>query len=199
MKLVIVRHAVTAETGHRLSGHTPDIPLSPAGRDAATAVAADLAQIEFGAVYSSPIERCRETATILAAPHGRRPRSLKALIEVDYGDWTGRTLKSLYRLKAWKRLMREPESFRFPGGESLDEVRKRVVALVHDLAARQPADSILAVSHSDVIRSLIADATGDSVARIHRFYVAPLGITVIDIRDGGPALLSVVNAPRLHA
>lgn len=197
MKLILVRHAVTAETGKKLSGRTAGIPLSGRGVAAAERLAENLADLPVAAVYSSPIQRCRETAAILAAPHELRPRSRKGLIEVEYGTWSGRGLKSLYRLRAWRALMTDPTQFRFPNGETLDEVRRRSVRSIAQLAARHQKETILAVSHGDVIRSIVAHSLTGSVEAIHRLHVAPLGVTVVTLEPDKPPFASTVNAPRL--
>lgn len=197
MKLILVRHAVTAETGHKLSGRLPGIPLSPAGVDSAWAVAAALASYDFAAVYTSPIQRCRETAAILSAPHQEKLRTLQALVEVEYGAWSGRTLKSLYRLRAWHGLMTDPMSFRFPQGETLEEVRHRSVRAVRRLARLHQSETVLAVSHGDVIRSIASHAFVQSVEIIHQLHVSPLGITVIEVVEKQPPRVTILNAPRL--
>jgi len=197
MKLILVRHAVTAETGRRLSGRNPGIALSAVGVTAATELAANLNATELAAVYTSPIQRCRETAAILARPHGVKPLVRQGLIEVEYGTWSGRTLRSLYRLRAWKSLMEDPIGFRFPEGETLDEVRRRSVRTVGQLAAKHPEETVLAVSHGDVIRSIAAHSFSDSTELIHRLHVSPLGITVLETGSDGGLHLSTLNAPRL--
>jgi probable phosphoglycerate mutase len=197
MKLILVRHAVTAETGRRLSGRNPGIALSAAGVAAATDLAANLAGTELAAVYASPIQRCRETAAVLARPHGLKPRIRQGLIEVEYGAWSGRTLRSLYRLRAWKTLMQDPIGFRFPEGETLDEVRRRAVRTVERLATKHAKEVVLAVSHGDVIRSIVAHSLSESTDLIHRLHVSPLGVTVLETDPDGRLHLNIVNAPRL--
>jgi probable phosphoglycerate mutase len=197
MKLILVRHAVTAETGRRLSGRTPGIPLSAAGVTAATELATNLAPTEVAAVYASPVQRCRETAAILARPHGIKPRIRQGLIEVEYGAWSGRTLRSLYRLRAWKSLMQDPVGFRFPEGETLDQVRRRAVRTVAQLAGKHEVETVLAVSHGDVIRSIVAHSLNGSTDLIHRLHVSPLGITVLETTPDGGLFLNIANAPML--
>ena len=197
MKLILVRHAVTAETGRRLSGRNPGIPLSIAGVAAANEISANLATLEIDTVYTSPIQRCRETAAILARPHGSKPRVRQGLVEVEYGKWSGRTLRSLYRLRAWKSLMEDPIGFRFPEGETLDEVRRRSTRLVTQLAEKHQEKAVLAVSHGDVIRSIVAHSLSGSTELIHRLHVGPLGITILEVSPAAGLHLSILNAPRL--
>ena len=105
MRLYLIRHAVTAETGMRLSSADPAIPLSPEGAALAEELAQHLSKLTLAAVYSSPTTRCRQTVGPLAASRGLRVRTVKDLEEADYGTWLGRPLRSAYRLKAWSRLM----------------------------------------------------------------------------------------------
>src|ERR1041384_8089140 len=88
-RVVLVRHGVTAETGPMLTGRKPGVPLSDAGREQAERAAVKLAALPVCAVYSSPVQRCAETAAIVAAPHGLDVRTLDAAIEADYGEWQG--------------------------------------------------------------------------------------------------------------
>ena len=192
MRLYLIRHAVTAETGHRLSGRIPDIHLSPEGREMARGAAEHLSSVAFEAIYSSPIERCRETATAIAAGRRLRPRVDKAFIEADYGRWSGRTLKSLYRLKAWQSLMASASRFRFPEGETLGEVQYRAVEGVERLTTRHRG-SIAITSHSDVIRVILANYLGMPLDLIHRIDVLPASVSIVDLYPSGPVRVPVVN------
>src|SRR5438270_10127323 len=86
--LVLVRHGVTEETGPILSGRRPGIGLSEKGREQAGAAGRRLADLPVAAVYSSPLERCRQTAEAVAAPHGLPVNDLPGLFEADYGEWS---------------------------------------------------------------------------------------------------------------
>ena len=93
--------------------------LDEAGRRQAAATAEVLADVPFRSIYSSPLRRCRETAKAIAAHHDVDATPYRSLIEVDYGTWSGRTLRSLQRTKAWRGLFVAPSRVTFPGGESL--------------------------------------------------------------------------------
>ena len=92
-RLLLVRHAPTAETGTRLTGRIPGVSLGESGEAAALATAHVLADLDVAAFYSSPIDRTMETARILARPHKLSPRLEPGLTEIDFGAWTGKTLK----------------------------------------------------------------------------------------------------------
>lgn len=193
MRAFIVRHGVTEETGSVLSGRLPGVALSEKGRSAAETVALELADAKWAAAYTSPVQRCKETADIVAKPHGLKPRVRRGFIEADYGRWSGRQLKSLYKLKAWGELMRAAGRFRFPEGETLSEVQFRAVAALEALATDHAKEDVLVVSHSDVIRALVCHYLGSPLDLIHRIHVGPTSLTVIELYKGGMVRVPVVN------
>ena len=88
MRILLLRHAVTGETGKVLTGRLPGVSLSEAGVTMAEELGATLGDSKLAAVYTSPIERCKETATIVAKQHGLRVRTRSGFVEADYG-WAG--------------------------------------------------------------------------------------------------------------
>lgn len=198
MQILLLRHAVTAETGRILSGRLPGIHLSDDGIAMAEQLGDSLSAVDIAAVYSSPVERCRETASIVAAPHDTRVRIRKGFVEADYGAWSGRTLASLRRLKAWQHLMAEPVRFRFPDGETLHEVQFRAVRAVQEIVDTHHRNDVVAVcSHSDVIRVVLAHHLGMPLDLVHRLDVRPASISVLHLDRNGRVAVPVVNSPRL--
>lgn len=195
MRLYLIRHAVTAETGVTLSGRQSGIPLSSAGIAMAERAAAQLAGVQMRAVYTSPILRCRQTARAFGAVWDRAPTVDRGLIEADYGAWTGRSLKSLYRLKSWQRLMQSASRFRFPEGETLEEVQRRAVATVEAMAQDHRSDAVAAVSHADVIRVILAHYLGMPLDLVHRLAVGPASVSVVDLHASGVVAVPTINRP----
>ncbi len=193
MRCHLVRHAVTADTGRVLSGRLGGIPLSPEGVAMARSVAGHLAGVGAVAVYTSPLQRCRETGRIIAEAATLPLLTDRSFVEVDYGSWSGRKLRDLYRLKAWERLMRHPARFRFPEGETLGEVRARAVARLESLAEEHGDEDVIAVSHGDVIRSLVCHYLGMDADLIHRLDIAPASVSVIVLDPAGAVSVPVVN------
>jgi probable phosphoglycerate mutase len=192
-RLVLIRHAPTPETGKKLTGRLPGVGLDAPGREAAEATAAALAGLPLSVVYTSPLMRCRETARIVAAPHGLRPIPYRSLIEVDYGTWSGRSLGSLRRTKAWRSLLWAPSRFRFPGGERLGEVAARSAAACEDLAAAHPDGTIAVVSHGDVIKSALASFLGVPADLYHRIVIDPASWSIVDLPAHGMPMVVAVN------
>lgn len=191
-RIFLVRHGVTEHTGHKLSGLLPGIHLTEEGRAQARAAAEHLAGAPLSAIYSSPIERCLETAEIIAARHDVPLHTEDALGEVDYGTWSGRTFKSIRRLKMWEVVQRRPGAARFPEGETLRAVQARAVDTVEEMTARHPKQTICTVAHADVIRLVIAHYLGVHIDLFQRIAIAPASVSAIAI-EGPDVLVLAVN------
>ena len=192
-RLLLIRHAPTAETGTKLTGRKAGVGLEAAGNDVAAATAAALANVELAAVYSSPVLRCRQTARVIAEPHGLEVVQYRSLTEVDYGSWTGRSLGSLRRTKLWRQLLEAPSRARFPGGELLGEATARAVRSCEELAATHPKDTIALVSHGDVIKGALAHYLGTPVDLFQRLWIAPGSWSIIDLPAAGMPHVIAVN------
>jgi probable phosphoglycerate mutase len=191
-RLHLIRHATTAETGTRLTGRLPGVGLDPNGRDQAAATASSLADVRLGAVYCSPPRRCRETAKAIASHYGLDPVPYRSLIEVDYGAWSGRTLRSLQRTKAWRQLFVAPSRVTFPGGESLLAVQARAVAACEELASTHGTGTIALVSHGDVIKSIMAHYLGTPLDLFQRIVIDPASVSIVDLpAEGAPQVLAL--------
>ncbi|HEY2428312.1 MAG TPA: histidine phosphatase family protein, partial [Acidimicrobiales bacterium] len=100
--ILFVRHGQTGTTGKVLPGRAPGLHLAESGQAQARAVADRIARLKrVDAVYSSPLERARETAAPIAAARGLKVTTEKGLLECDFGEWTGAELKHLARQAEW--------------------------------------------------------------------------------------------------
>lgn len=195
-RLLLIRHAPTAETGAKLTGRLPGVSLGDEGRRQAEATARWLSHLRLKAVYASPIERTWETAEIVAAPHRLSPIEHEGFLEVDYGAWSGRSLSSLYKLKAWRTVVMTPSRMTFPHGESLAGAQRRAVAACEQLAQRHASDTIAVVSHSDIIQATVSHYLGQPLDLFQRITISPASVTVLDLpRQGFPSLVSVNGLP----
>ncbi len=189
--LLLVRHGLTDSTGKRITGWTPGVHLSDRGREQAERLAERLAGLPVRAIYSSPLERCRETAAPLAGATGREVVLRDDLGEVRYGDWTGRPMAQLARTKLWRLVQQVPSGARFPGGESLLEVQQRMVREADRIVAAHPRAAVVVVSHGDPIRLLLAHFAGVHPDLFQRLAVDPASVSAILAGDGVPRILKV--------
>ncbi len=218
--VLLVRHGRTAANASgTLAGWTPGIGLDDAGRLQAQSLAERLAPVPLAALVTSPLQRCRETAeALLAVPGPKRAKRPEPLVddrlgEARYGDWTGRSLKELSKEPLWRVVQAHPSAVTFPGeqGESMLAMQVRAVDAVreHDTAvATAHGDSAVwvAVSHGDVIKSVLADALGMHFDAFQRIVVDPCSVSVIRytplrpfalrVNDTGGDLAALVPPPR---
>lgn len=189
--LILARHGRTAANASGvLAGRTPGVHLDDTGLEQARAAAGRLEGAVVRFAVTSPMERCRETASELLRDSGLRAKVERGLNECDYGDWSGEKLSTLSRRKLWKTVQRQPSAAEFPGGESLAAMSARAVAAVrrHDAAvtAEHGADAVwLAVSHGDVIKAILADALGMHLDSFQRIMVAPASLSVLSYSEHG--------------
>ncbi|HTZ42807.1 MAG TPA: MSMEG_4193 family putative phosphomutase [Jatrophihabitans sp.] len=195
----LLRHGLTSLTGPVLAGRAPGTHLDERGRAQATAAADRLAVLPLALVATSPLERCAETArTVLAAQRaaGRAParRTERRLLECDYGDWTGREIKSLVKDPLWPVVQANPSAVTFPNGESMPAMAARGVAAIRDLDRQVAAEHgdhavWLACSHGDLIKSILADALGMHLDLFQRIVVDPCSVSAIRYTAGRPFVL----------
>lgn len=187
----LVRHGLTAVTGTRLYGRTAGIHLDERGRRQAAALVERFDGVGLTAVYSSPLERCVETVEPLAAARRLEVRAVDGLVEMEAGEWTGRTLTSLRRTKRWRLVQHEPSSFRFPGGESFLEAEARAIAEIHRIAARHPRGRVVVGTHGDLVRILVTHFTGAHLDHFQRVIADPASVSAIHLGDGLPRVVLV--------
>jgi probable phosphoglycerate mutase len=197
--VLFVRHGTTPTTGKKLPGRAPGLSLSEKGRAQAAAVAERIAALPKAptAVYASPLERTRETAAPIARALGLRVRTAPGLLELDVGEWTEKPLARLFRDKRWPKVQRWPSGFRFPGGESFFEMSARAMDAVVDLVAVHPGETIVAVSHADTIKAVLAAAAGIPLDLMQRLVVSPCSVSAVLFTGGGPMVLCTNNTGAL--
>ena len=190
-----MRHGLTKLTGPVLAGHTPSLHLDERGEKQAAAVAERLLPVPLTAIVSSPLDRCLDTAGFIAA--GRGPDGAAQPIEVDdrvvevrYGEWTGKELKVLAKEPLWKVVQAHPSAAVFPGGEGLAAVAARAVASVREWNVKLGPDATyLVCSHGDVIKAILADALGMHLDAFQRIQVDPCSVSVVRYTDTRPFVI----------
>lgn len=177
--IYLIRHGETPTTGKVLPGRAPGLHLSERGRGQAEAVAARLPRVD--AVYSSPLERARETAAPTCERLQKELLLDDSLLEADFGEWTGKSLTDLSTLPEWQVVQKRPSEFRFPGGESFVEMQERVVGCLRAVAARHPGEAVACFSHADPIKAALAHFTGRGWGAFQTIPVEPCSISELEL------------------
>jgi probable phosphomutase (TIGR03848 family) len=191
--LLLIRHGENEYVKKgRLAGRLAGVHLNDAGRTQAKAVADKLASAPIKAIYSSPLERALETAEPLAECLKLEPIPRDGLLETDYGEWQGKTLKSLRRLKLWRTVQLAPSLARFPGGESFAECQRRVCQEIEWICTQHEAKDLVAcVFHADPIKLAVAYYIGLSLDHFQRLSSAPGSITTLLIGEDSSHLVNL--------
>ncbi|HEY0259106.1 MAG TPA: histidine phosphatase family protein [Lacisediminihabitans sp.] len=196
--VILVRHGRTiANADGLLAGRSAGVRLDDVGRGQAARVAERLSVVPLVGVVSSPLERCRQTARmILEQQAGALARPIeKDITECDYGQWQGRTLSELATEDLWSVVQTQPSAAVFPGGESLAAMQARSVAAIrrHDArfeAEHGPGAVWAAVSHGDIIKSILADALGMHLDLFQRISVGPASVSIVRYGASRPEMLA---------
>jgi broad specificity phosphatase PhoE len=188
---LLIRHALCDPVGTSIAGRTVGLHLNDAGRRQAAALAGRLGGLPIAAIRSSPLERAMETAQPLAAALGLPVVQDAGLNELDFGEWTGRTLTELDGLPEWCDFNERRSSTKIPGGETMAEVISRSLATLEQVR-RTPGLTgriVALVSHGDVLRSLVAHCIGMNPNAIHRIEIAPASVSILLSEDDNWRLL----------
>jgi probable phosphomutase (TIGR03848 family) len=190
--VLLVRHGTTPTTGKLLPGRAPGLHLADKGVEQAQRAGARIAELtKVDALYSSPLERARQTAAPIAAATGLKVKVDKGLLECDFGEWTGAELTALMKLPEWRTVQKAPSTFRFPGGESFIEMQVRIVSTLDRLRAQHPGGTIVCVSHADPIKAAMAHALGTHLDLFQRIVISTCSISAVGFTADGPVALTV--------
>jgi broad specificity phosphatase PhoE len=192
----LLRHGEPTVFG-RINGRLPGVGLSERGRAEIAAVAERLADEKIDAIYSSPLQRTRETAEILADRLGLPIRYRDDVIELDFGEWTGLTANEIRTDERWQMWSSCRSIAAIPGGESWRQVQDRVVGALFELQRLHPAGNVVVVSHGDVIRAGLLFALGMPLDFYSRIEVAFASLSTIRLDGAGIRVSGLNEWPRL--
>lgn len=201
MTVILLRHGrSSSNTAGILAGRSEGVDLDDKGCDQAAGLIDRIGDLPIRALISSPLLRCRRTLEPLAEALCLEPVIEDRLVEVDYGEWTGRKIAELATEPLWRVVQAHPSAAVFPGGEGLAQVQARAVAAVreHDrrLASEhgeeKGGDALwVACTHGDVIKAVVADAYGMHLDAFQRVTADPASMSVIRYTELRPFVLHV--------
>ena len=190
LRLLLLRHVETDWNRQRRYQGWRDTPLSEAGRLQAEAVGRLLAGSRLASVWSSPLQRARDTAVAIAAPHGLEVQTDDAFKEMRFGSWEGLTVEEVQArfpepARAWSET---PQLASWAGAETLVEVRARVVAGLAELRGAYSGQTVCLVAHGISSRILVLEALGLGLDRLWSLQLSSSGISELEFRDDWTAV-----------
>jgi broad specificity phosphatase PhoE len=195
-RLLLVRHGATQLTAEDRFSGAIGVDLSDEGRTQVGRLAERLAGEDIAAVYTSPLSRTLETATILARPHGLPLVHREGLREISHGRWEGLTRREVEErfpgeYPTWEH---DPFTFAPEGGESGVAVLARALPVIRDIVVQHPDQKVLVVSHKATLRLLISSLLGfDARGYRDRLDQSPACLNVLDFKDPARARLMLFN------
>jgi broad specificity phosphatase PhoE len=196
-RCILLRHAAHDLAGRALAGRMPGLGLNDAGRRQAQALAGALAARGIDAIYSSPQQRTRETAAPIAQRLSLPVHASAAFDEIDFGTWTGRDFTWLQDNDAarWRQWCEQRSEATPPGGEPFRAAAARASAGLRQLLSAHPRQTVLVVSHADVIQAAVAGCLGLGLDDLERFDLACAGLCEIEATPGGLRVLRMNEDP----
>jgi len=195
-RLLLIRHGATAANERRpyiLQGKGIDLPLSPAGERQAAALARFLRQRPVHGVYTSTLYRARQTAHVIAAPHGLAVQPVPGIGECDVGRWEGLSWESIETRDPdhCRRFLEDPSQVAYPGGESYADVLARVKPVFDRLLDVHRGETIAVVAHNIVNRVYVAHLLGIELRRAKELHQQNACINLIVRGPAGTELVTM--------
>lgn len=191
----LIRHAQRDTADDLLPGRASGVRLTEKGRAQAERIAAILAERRIERIFSSPLERAMETAAPLARCTGLQVEVAPGLNEMDFGEWTGRTLQELAPDSVWRAFHRFRSGTRIPGGELATEVQQRFVDALLRWRDLFPEKRIACFSHADPIRLALIHFMGAPLDFFDRIEIDVGSISTLALAEWGPRIVRLNELP----
>ncbi|PYS40041.1 MAG: hypothetical protein DMG14_11915 [Acidobacteria bacterium] len=192
----LVRHGDTG-VSNMISGRMSGVHLTQAGREQAQHLADRFSDIPADALYSSPLERALETAHAIATVLDLPVRIAGEITEIDYGDWTGKSFDDLSPDPRWQFFNSFRSAAQIPHGENMIQVQSRFLGWMEQVRRDDAQKRIVVVSHQDPIRAVVTYYAGLHVDMFYRFDISHASVTVIEIENSKPRVLTLNNVRSL--
>ena len=195
LRLILVRHGETSwNEERRMQGGFSDVELNERGRQQAASLARALENEEIAAIYASPLSRALDTARAIASRHRLEVEVDDDLREIDAGDVDGLSLDELRAEHGdfWQEWRQGADTFRMPGGESVEEVQDRAWRAIERIRQGTSQGTVVVVAHTFIVLTVICRALGLSLTNIRRLRQDVGGINILNFKQRG-ASLAVLN------
>jgi broad specificity phosphatase PhoE len=192
--IILIRHGETDWNREQVFRGRIDVALNEVGLTQARAVQESLKDTEIDGIYSSPLSRAFETATIVGENRNVEVRGEEGLIDIDFGAWQGlshQKVKEEYK-DLYETWLAQPDLVTFPDGESLKEVRIRSMESLEEVIKNNPGKTLALVSHRVVLKVLLCTILGLELSRFWYLRQDTCAINRVEYKDGN-YLLTLLN------
>ena len=186
LEIILVRHGQTDWNASETFRGRLEVDLNDVGMKQAESLGDYLGKEKIDIIYSGPLQRAVVTAKAIANGQNLDINTVENLTDFDYGDWQGISRQEVE--KNYPELYRDwldtPEQVKMPGGESLEDVRKRAMPFIEDAMMRSGEGKIVFVSHRVVIKVVICALLGLDTSHFWSFRIDTCGLTRFTAGDG---------------
>lgn len=193
---VIIRHGTCDPVGKKIAGRMSGVHLNDEGWRQAEELVSRLRNVKLNRIFTSPLERTKETASPLARWKNLAVETDDALNEINYGEWTGKSFEELSMIELWKEFNFKKSSTRIPGGEMMIEVEARICGFF-EKTRRTDLGIVAVFSHGDPIKMAIAHYLGIPCDMISRFEISTASVSIMHLDDYRARFTTVNNTGRV--
>jgi broad specificity phosphatase PhoE len=196
VRLFLVRHGETADNKEMRYIGLRDLPLTAHGMQQARIAGNALAAFPVRIIVSSALRRAVDTAAAIGEACGAEVRIDARLAEGSFGNWEGKTRAEVLKISGrdaeWLARWESDAAFAPPGGESIEDIQRRMLDLVRELKNEFPGCGVVLVSHVGPIKALLAAAMDIPLMSTRRLFLDPGTISVVEW--GSQPLLRLFNS-----
>ena len=194
LEIILIRHGETDWNSGEIFRGQADVPLNQTGIEQAEALGEYLKSEKIDILYSSPLQRAVKTAEAIAEKQGLESCITPNLNDIDCGEWQGKPVSEVREQypDVYQDWLDTPEQVRIPGGESLEQIRCRVMPFMEDAVTRCREGRIAMVSHRVVNKVLICNMLGLGNSSFWSVKLDTGGITRFEL-NGARLVLTVHN------
>lgn len=192
----LIRHGHNDHLAQNLlAGRLPAVHLNDQGCAEADRLAAILSTVGIQRIFSSPLERALQTAQPTSRRLNLKLEIAPEILEINFGDWTGRSLAELDSDPAWKNFNSYRSGTRIPNGETMLEAQSRMVSFLEKLQREFPRQNIALFSHGDPIKSVFAFYLGIPLDLFTRIEISPGSYSILRLESWGPQIIAINRLP----
>ena len=199
-RLWLVRHGQTPwNASGRCIGRT-DLHLNQFGRETVKVLKEYIDIEACDAIYCSPSNRAIETAQILTHGHSQSVIISKALREIDFGSWEGETWQNINKNHEmeWNTWKQDPVHSAPYGGESLEDVARRMAQLYRVFQESHAGQTILVVGHGGCLNIFLCTLFQIPLNVLWTFRLNPASFSDVVVSPQGPILVALNLVPHLN-
>ena len=179
--IIFLRHGQAKNNTERiLAGRTPGVPLTEEGVDQSEKAAKFLEEMNISAIYSSPIERAKNTAEIVGKHNSIDVKIDDRLIELDMGKFTGKPYDEIFSShgNVFMKFYSGELEIAHNGVETFEEVKKRILGMVDHVIDNHPDENVVLVTHMDPIKAMLSTVVSFSPENLYELIIANASLNI---------------------